>query len=149
MPRKIGLDAIDRRILAQLMEDGRRSNAVIAKDVGLSESSVRQRVARMQRDNVMRIAALTNLQRLGLWTASAGLIVSGGAVQTVAEELAAIPQVNFVALCTGTCDLSIGLVCHSRDELFDVLVNRIRSIDHVQQADIHIHVQVVKDALVW
>ena len=39
------LDDVDRRIIDQLQEEGRRPYTEIARSVGISEASVRQRVA--------------------------------------------------------------------------------------------------------
>lgn len=43
--RSRSLDEIHRSIVTHLAEDGRRSYTLIGKSVGLSEASVRQRVA--------------------------------------------------------------------------------------------------------
>jgi Lrp/AsnC family leucine-responsive transcriptional regulator len=42
------LDAVDRRLLALLSSDGRRSYTDLAKDTGLSTSAVHQRVRRLE-----------------------------------------------------------------------------------------------------
>jgi Lrp/AsnC family leucine-responsive transcriptional regulator len=43
------LDAVDRQLLALLLQDGRRSFADLARDTGLSTSAVHQRVRRLER----------------------------------------------------------------------------------------------------
>ena len=47
------LDAIDRKILALLQADGKRSFAAIAEDVSLSPTAVKRRVDRLERDGVI------------------------------------------------------------------------------------------------
>jgi Lrp/AsnC family leucine-responsive transcriptional regulator len=47
------LDALDRQLLALLVEDGRRSYADLARDTGLSTSAAHQRVRRLEQRGVI------------------------------------------------------------------------------------------------
>ncbi len=64
---KIELDAIDRRILAIVQQDGRLSNQEIAERVNLSPSPCLRRIRRLEEIGVIRgYAALLDAQKLGL-----------------------------------------------------------------------------------
>ena len=61
------LDAIDRRILAILQENGRLSNQEIAERVNLSPSPCLRRIRRLEESGVIRsYVALLDAQKLGL-----------------------------------------------------------------------------------
>ncbi|MFP6557648.1 Lrp/AsnC family transcriptional regulator [Paraburkholderia sp. B3] len=61
------LDAIDRRILAILQENGRLSNQEIAERVNLSPSPCLRRIRRLEETGVIRgYVALLDAQKLGL-----------------------------------------------------------------------------------
>jgi Lrp/AsnC family leucine-responsive transcriptional regulator len=61
------LDAVDRRLLALLTSDGRRSYTDLAKDTGLSTSAVHQRVRRLeQRGAITGYAAQVDPLTAGL-----------------------------------------------------------------------------------
>lgn len=63
----IEMDAIDRRILAILQENGRLSNQEIAECVNLSPSPCLRRIRRLEECGVIRgYVALLDAQRLGL-----------------------------------------------------------------------------------
>lgn len=63
----IELDAIDRRILAILQENGRLSNQEIAERVNLSPSPCLRRIRRLEETGVIRgYVALLDPQKLGL-----------------------------------------------------------------------------------
>lgn len=63
----IELDAIDRRILAILQENGRLSNQEIAERVNLSPSPCLRRIRRLEESGVIRsYVALLDAQKLGL-----------------------------------------------------------------------------------
>ena len=59
------LDDVNKRIIEPLQHDGRMSYAALAKEVGLSEAAVRQRVERLLDSDVMQIVAVTDPLRLG------------------------------------------------------------------------------------
>ncbi|OYW86622.1 MAG: AsnC family transcriptional regulator [Sphingobium sp. 32-64-5] len=61
------LDAIDRRILKNLQEDGRMSNHDLAERVGLSPSPCLRRLRRLEQDGVInRYVALVESRTVGL-----------------------------------------------------------------------------------
>ena len=61
------IDAIDRRILAILQENGRLSNQEIAERVNLSPSPCLRRIRRLEESGVIRgYVALLDAQKLGL-----------------------------------------------------------------------------------
>ena len=48
------LDAVDRKLLSLLQQDGRMSNADLARSVRMAPSAVFERVRRLERDGVIR-----------------------------------------------------------------------------------------------
>jgi Lrp/AsnC family leucine-responsive transcriptional regulator len=63
----IEIDAIDRRILAILQENGRLSNQEIAERINLSPSPCLRRIRRLEESGVIRgYVALLDAQKLGL-----------------------------------------------------------------------------------
>jgi Lrp/AsnC family leucine-responsive transcriptional regulator len=64
---KPDLDAIDRRIIAALQEDGRLTNADLAQRVGLSASPCLRRVNRLEREGYIEgYRGMLRRGRLGL-----------------------------------------------------------------------------------
>ena len=144
-----GLDGIDARIITHLQEDGRRPYTTIAKDLGISEASVRQRVARLIKRKVIQIVAASSPLDLGLLSAQIGLRVAGDKLQEAAERIAELPDVDFVGICAGRFDLTVGVVCHDREALFDLLVNRIRPVPGILEAELLLMLKVLKDNYQW
>ncbi len=142
-------DETDRRIIRHLQEDGRRPYTMIAKDLGLSEAGVRQRVARLIRHKVIQIVAASDPIDLGFMRAEVHLRVEGDHVQAVADACAALPQVDFAAFCTGPFDLSLTLVCHDQQELLDLIMYRIRSLPGVKDVETLVYLKVLKDSYEW
>lgn len=147
--RRQSLDKTDIAIIGHLQQDGRRAFTSIAKDLGISEASVRQRVARLLRADMIQIVAVSSPLDLGLIWGQVHLRVAGARLEAVAEELAELPQVDFVSLCAGDFDIIVGVVAHDREELLDVLVNRIRTIEGIEHAEFLTHLRVLKDNYEW
>ena len=147
--RRQSLDTTDIAIISHLQQDGRRAYTTIAKELGISEASVRQRVSRLLRTNVIQIVAVSSPLDLGLIWGQVQLRVAGDRLEAVAEQLAELPQVDFVSICAGDYDIIVGVVAHDREELLDVLVNHIRTIPGIDQAEFLLQLRVLKDNYEW
>src|SRR6187402_843636 len=115
------LDEVSKGIIEQLQKDGRRSYAEIGKAVGLSEAAVRQRVQKLTDAGVMQVVAVTDPMQLGFYRqAMIGIRVTGDTT-VVADELAAIPAVDYVVLTAGSFDVLAEVVCENDEDLIDLL----------------------------
>ncbi|GAB2690832.1 Lrp/AsnC family transcriptional regulator [Thalassiella azotivora] len=101
------LDATDRRIIAELVEDGRRSFAAIGEQVNLSAPAVKRRVDRLRADGVLRgFTALVDPDALG-WTVEAFVeLFCEGRVPPprIRAMLVDIPEVHAAFTVTGDAD---------------------------------------------
>jgi Lrp/AsnC family transcriptional regulator, regulator for asnA, asnC and gidA len=147
--RTQALDKTDIAIIGHLQADGRRPFTSIAKDLGISEASVRQRVSRLLRTKVIQIVAVSSPLDLGLMWAQVHLRVKGDRIQAVAEAVAELAQVDYVSICAGDIDIIVGVVAHDRDELLQVLVNDIRTVPGIDQADVVLNLKILKDNYEW
>src|SRR3989344_1022030 len=59
------LDRLDIRIISLLQDDGMATNAGIARQVGVSEETVRRRVKRLMEDKYIKVIALPDPAKLG------------------------------------------------------------------------------------
>ena len=59
------MDAIDAQIIIQLQVDGRQPNTEIARTLGIGKATVRKRIGRLLRNDVMLIGAWTDPLKIG------------------------------------------------------------------------------------
>ncbi|GIF14753.1 Lrp/AsnC family transcriptional regulator [Actinoplanes teichomyceticus] len=145
----VALDEINKQIIDHLQRDGRMSYATLAKTIGLSEAAVRQRVQRLLDNGLMQIVAVTDPLTLGFARqAMVGLRVSGD-LREIADELAAIPEVDYVVICAGRYDLLVELVCTDDEHLLDLLNEKVRAIDGVTSADTFMYLKLAKQTYAW
>jgi Lrp/AsnC family transcriptional regulator, regulator for asnA, asnC and gidA len=143
------VDAVGKRLIEELQQDGRRSYAALAKTVGLSEAAVRQRVHRMAEAGVMQVVAVTDPLQLGFTRqAMVGLRVEGDLVK-VAEEVAGIEEVDYVVVTAGSFDILAELVCEDDDHLLRVLSERIRVLPGVRDTETFVYLKLAKQTYAW
>ncbi|HTT86854.1 MAG TPA: Lrp/AsnC family transcriptional regulator [Acidimicrobiales bacterium] len=151
MTRKevFSLDDVDKRIVEQLQEDGRRPYTQIAPVVGLSEAAVRQRVQRLVEAGVIQIVGVTDPKMLGFGRqAMIGLSVEGD-TRGVADTLAAIDEVVYVVLTAGSFDVLIEVVVKDDEELLELLNDKIRGIDGVRDTQSFMYLRIHKETYAW
>ncbi len=143
--QKNQIDEIDQRIIEALQQDGRRPFTKIAADLGISEASVRQRVATLINTQVMQIVAVTNPIKLGFSQAyMLGICVSGEHQLAAAQQIAAFDEVIYLILCTGRFDMLAEVVCRDNDHFLQFLNEKLYRIQGVQRAEISTYLRVCK-----
>lgn len=139
------MDELDRKIIALLQVDGRASNAKIAREVGVSEGTVRRRLRRLIQDDVVKVIAVPNLEKMGYaTTALIGLQTSPGRSDSVAQALARLEEVHYVAITTGAYDIFVWAGLESAEALGTFLHNKVGSIDAVQRTETFVNLSIKK-----
>jgi len=139
------IDEIDQRIVEALQQDGRRPFTKIAADIGISEASVRQRVAHLISTQVMQIVAVTNPVKLGFSMASMiGIRVSGERLLEIAQEISAFDEVIYLILCAGNFDILAEVVCQDNDHFLRFLTEKLYKVQGVQHAETYTYLRVCK-----
>ena len=147
----LGLDAIDRRILALLVEDGRMPSAEIARRIdGASARSVRYRIDRLKRTGVVRVSAIVNPLVLGYTTIGDVVIdVAPGYLQDVAAQLVDLDQVSYVAGSVGDGDLIVQVYARDAEELVRLVSEVIGTIPGVARVRTTIVPWKLKEVCDW
>ncbi|MEA2331908.1 MAG: hypothetical protein QOH58_2046 [Thermoleophilaceae bacterium] len=124
------LNEIDRGIIVELNADGRTPFAAIARELDISESQVRNRVARMTSSGAVRIVALTNPGTLGFDTlAWLGLrVAAGSSAARLADRLRDLPSVTYLAVCAGRFDLMAEVLCLDLRHLAQLVDEEVRTL---------------------
>lgn len=143
MPQE-SLDDLDRAILRQLEEDGRRAFREIARTLGTSEATVRARVKRMQDLEILRIVAFADPERLGnQQLALAMLSVEPERHDDVVAALTQLPQISYVSTLLGRADICAEIASANNVELWDFIKTKVNTIKGVRAVEtmsvVHVH----------
>ena len=130
------MDELDSKIVALLQEDGRASNAGIARKVGVSEGTVRRRLKQLIQEEFIRVVALLDPAKMGFASeALIGVRVDPDKVDQVSESLAELDEVNWVSITTGAFDIFAWATLETSATLGIFLRTKVGTIPGVQRTE--------------
>ena len=143
----VTLDDLDFAILSFLQKDGRMSFTVIAEKLGVSIGTIRTRFNKLIEDSTVNIIGRVDPDKVGFRSYShiAVFIRPATLKEQVAQQIAKLPEVSFLAMTSGDYDLEVDVMCRDNDHLVD-FVNRISHIEGVHQTKTTIYFKVYKYA---
>jgi Lrp/AsnC family transcriptional regulator for asnA, asnC and gidA len=135
-PRPIELDDVDRLIIRLLRDDGRRSNADMARIVGTSEQTVRNRIEKLVENSVVHVMAILNPRAVGYAKdAIACLRVRQGFVHEVGDGLATKECVSYVGFLTGSFDIMVQVPPRDDENVFRFLTEELQEIKEIESSE--------------
>jgi Lrp/AsnC family transcriptional regulator, leucine-responsive regulatory protein len=145
----LDLDAIDRRIVAELQADARLSNVELADRVGLSPSPCLRRVKRLEQEGyIVGYRAALQRERIGLgFSVFVGVKIDGHANERALkfeEAIAALPEVIACHLVSGEADYFLEVVVPDLAHYQRFLVGKLLAMPIVREVRSNIAIQTVK-----
>ena len=142
------LDAPNRAIIEALQRDGRQPYGAIAEEVGLSEAAVRRRVQRLRESGIMQIVAVTDPLTLGFRRQAMIGLKCDGDLEKVADDLAAMEEIDYVVITAGSFDLLLEVVCEDDDHLLEIL-SQVRGVPSVRSTETLVYLKLRKQTYTW
>lgn len=134
----VELDEIDRRLLFLLADDPRASQRQLAREVGMSPPAVGERIARLERQQVIRgYTTIVDWSALGY----PGLVYIPMTLATDADlseiltELRAIPELTELVVVAGSYDMIARFRIRDHAHLQGLLLDRIWPIRGLQRIE--------------
>lgn len=148
MPRaRVLMDELDRKIITILQDDGRAPNARIAREMQVSEGTVRRRLKRLVQEGFIRVVAFPQPEKLGYETeAIVGVQVDPDKLDEVGDRLAQLKEVQWAAVTTGAYDVMVWVTVPSADELGTLLRTKIGAVPGVRRTETFVALSVKKRA---
>lgn len=144
------LDDIDRGLIAALQKNGRTTNIELARLLGVSEATVRNRLTRLLNDDLINIVAVPTPRAVGMTiSAIIGLSVALPRLQEITGVLSQTHEVRYVGISTGRYDLIIEAFFTDHDHLLSFLADRIGELDGVRQVETSVILKVAKFSYEW
>ncbi|MBI5949988.1 MAG: GAF domain-containing protein [Chloroflexi bacterium] len=136
-------DSLDRSILNLLQDDGRLASLEIARRLGVSEKTIRTRIARLTREHGMRVVATLNSS--ARQTRMLFLVhTQPGSRFEVADRLARLPAVQRVFATTGAFDLVVEGAFQTDADALEFLVREVEAVDGLDACE---SVHLIKEVL--
>tara|TARA_B110000003_G_C16520093_1_gene484653 strand:- start:208 stop:687 length:480 start_codon:yes stop_codon:yes gene_type:complete len=140
------LDETDLRLLSLLNEDARQSQRQLARELGVAQGTVTNRIRRLEDSGVISgYSAVLNPEMVG-WTMTimAGLRIDKGRMIDVQQKIAADPRVFAVYDVTGDWDSMVLARVKDRKDL-DNLTKTVFTLDGVARSFTHVVLNTVKE----
>ncbi|MFB6959013.1 Lrp/AsnC family transcriptional regulator [Streptomyces sp. NPDC056309] len=141
----IELDDLDRAIISELEEDGRRAFREIARSLEVSEGTIRSRFRRLEDAGVLKITAFADSGRFS--TARLALLflkVDPAHHDGVVESLTACREVSYVSTTLGKADVFAQVLTADDTELWTFLQERVRPLQGVLETECTLEIAVHK-----
>ncbi len=146
----IELDDIDQGIIALLRQDGRMPYRAIARELDITENTVRARVRRMEESNTMRVVAVTDIEAAGYdMLLAIGVQVEGRSPEQVARDMAQLPEVFSVNVVVGAHDLEILVVAEDQAALDELISVQLGGMPGVRRLTPALALDVLKNQPDW
>ena len=144
-PASAPLNALDANIITLLQSDGRRTNTDIARQLGVAEGTVRNRITRLLADEVIKFGVWPNPLKIGYQTyAFIEIQVNPPDLEEVAEQLASFPEIAFVGICTGSFDLHVAALFYSNEHMYELITKRLNHVKGVLHTSTSTVLRIVK-----
>ena len=102
------LDSMDRDIVQILQVDGRTSNSEIARRLGVTETTVRKRLAALLEGDYIEIVAVPSPRLAGFsQSAIMGITTNLRDLRAIAAAVTACPEVRYCGVSTGRYNLIV------------------------------------------
>lgn len=122
----------------------------MAKEIGVTEGTIRRKFNRLVSDGIVHIAAVADPFKVGFETpAQICLKVDPARIDEVVRQVSALPRVRYILACTGQYDLVAEGYFASNQELSDFLLNELSRIDGIRDISTSLILKIFKQTFTW
>src|SRR5258706_9042678 len=144
------LDEIDRRVIKILQDDGRRPNTEIARELHVSETTIRKRVSQLVSRGLINIVAVPTPRAVGMnLSAIIGISVTLPKLREISEELKRQKEVRYVGVSTGRYDIIVEAFFFDQQHFLDFISSKLSRMDGITSLETSMILEVVKFSYEW
>ncbi|MGH3191580.1 MAG: Lrp/AsnC family transcriptional regulator [Streptosporangiaceae bacterium] len=144
------LDEIDRRVIKILQTDGRKPNTEIARELRVSETTVRKRISQLLSRGLINIVAVPTPRAVGMnLSAIIGISVILPQIQDISEELKRQREVRYVGVSTGRYDIIVEAFFFDQQHFLEFISTRLGRMQGITGLETSMILDVVKFSYEW
>lgn len=144
------MDDIDLRILQTLQKDGRTPFTQIAKEVGVSESTIRSRYNNLIKNRIVNTVSIVDPFSLGYEApAIIGINTEPGKIDEVGRILCSFPEVSYQVMTLGSFDLIIEVFCKDIAHLTKFITSDLPNIPGIRDIETLTIAKIYKLSWYW
>lgn len=134
------MDEVYRKIISKLQLDGRTTLKELGELTGFTSTGVKKRIARLQKQEIIKISALLNTESMNLQAAIIMLeIESAESMQKILERFSSCPRVVHIFTTLGGYNLIALVVAENQKTLESISVEKcsLRSGDGIRRSEFY------------
>jgi Lrp/AsnC family transcriptional regulator for asnA, asnC and gidA len=144
------MDEIDLQILQTLQKDGRTPFTTIAKQTGVSESTVRARYAGLVQAGIVNTVSIVDPFALGFQApAIIAINVTSGMIDEVGNAIRKFPEVSYQVMVLGTYDLIVEVFCRDMSHLTKFISKDMQTIPGIISTQTLMVAKMFKLSYLW
>ncbi len=144
------MDEIDLQILHSLQKDGRTPFTTIAKQTGVSESTIRARYASMVEAGIVNTVSIVDPFALGFQApAIIAINVQPGMIDQVGNKIRSFPEVSYQVMVLGAFDLIVEVFCRDLPHLTTFITEELQPIPGVVSTQTLMVAKMFKLSYLW
>ncbi|HSG24788.1 MAG TPA: Lrp/AsnC family transcriptional regulator [Anaerolineales bacterium] len=144
------MDEIDLQILQSLQKDGRTPFTTIAKQTGVSESTIRARYAGLVEAGIVNTVSIVDPFALGFQApAIIAINVKAGKIDEVGNAIRKFPEVSYLVMTLGTYDLIVEVFCRDLAHLTRFVAKDLQTIPGVVSTQTLMVAKLFKLSYLW
>ena len=144
------IDEIDRRVIRILQDDGRRPNTEIAREMHVSETTIRKRITQLVSRGLINIVAVPTPRAVGMTlSAIIGISVTLPKLREISEELKRQKEVRYVGVSTGRYDIIVEAFFFDQQHFLDFISSKLSRMDGITGLETSMILEVVKFSYEW
>ncbi len=130
------IDSLDKRLVEILQVNARLTNSDLARQVGVSEATVRRRINKLLENEVIQIRAVADPFKLGYaMIVIVGLWVEKACLREAEKYVCALPEARFVGVTMGSYDLILESWFRSREEMVCFMTETLAAVPGIGRSD--------------
>ena len=142
------MDKLNKNIIEILKSDGRVPNSEIARNLGVSEGTVRRRIKIMIEEKVLNVYAIPDPKKTGYnEEALIGIQVDPNKLDQVSESIAEHEYATWVTRTTGGLDIFTWVTVPNSKELTNFLTYFLGNLEGVNKTETFISLDILKRGL--
>ncbi len=144
------MDEIDLQILQALQKDGRTPFTTIAKQTGVSESTIRARYAGLVEDGIVNTVSIVDPFALGFQApAIIAINVKPGMIDEVGSTIRKFPEVSYQVMVLGTYDMIVEVFCRDMSHLTRFISKDLQTIPGILSTQTLMVAKMFKLSYLW
>jgi DNA-binding Lrp family transcriptional regulator len=137
------IDKIDESIIAAFQEDGRQSNREVARALGISEGTVRQRLAKLLKAGAVEFDVVVDHNQVDMhFVAHVRMSVAPDQLESILVACEKLPDIFYLAHVAGRFNVQALICTRTPADALEVINNKIETLRGMHEIEIR---QVVRE----